>query len=200
MSTIVSATSLDASTWRYTRSQQRTHRRRIEAQECNVGAAAQNGCARSPIFSAAGKAVANVQLGLPFVEARTSGIEYNYDLSRVPDLFGVNRGMQRLAYVGLTGAAAEIGYLGENARTRALEELEWRIACDRLLRDGVIASEAWLLELCWSGACSMAANPKIWRAICLVADDLLVGAPVPEESVIDRVCFTQASHRPNLFL
>src|SRR5215207_9957371 len=142
MSTIVSATSLDASTWRYTRSQQRRHRRRIEAQECNVGAAAQNGCARSPIFSAAGKAVANVQLGLPFVEARTSGIEYGYDLSRVPDLFGVTRGMQRLAYFGLTGAAAEIGYLGENARTRALslEELEWRIACDSLLKEGVIAS------------------------------------------------------------
>ena len=66
--------------------------------------------------------------------------------------------------------------------------------------EGVIASEATLLELCWSEACSMAANPKIWRAICLVAHDLLVGAPVPEESVIDRVCFTQASHRPNLFL
>jgi hypothetical protein len=108
--------------------------------------------------------------------------------------------MQRLAYVGLTGAAAEIGYLGENARTRASEELEWRIACDRLLKEGVIASEATLLELCWSEACSIAANSKIWRAICLVADDLLVGAPVPEESVIDRVCFTQASHRPNLFL
>ena len=90
LSTFESATILASSTWRYTRSQQRTHRRRIEAQECNVGAAAQNGCARSPIFSTAGKAVANVQLGLPFVEARTSGIEYGYDLSRVPDLFGVN--------------------------------------------------------------------------------------------------------------
>jgi len=46
----------------------------------------------------------------------------------------------------------------------------------------------------------MAANPKIWGAICLVAKDLLVGDAVPEESVIDRVCFTQASHRPNLSL